>query len=341
MIRTDNISFSIGQFCLDDFNIEIDRGQSFVMLGPPGSGKSIFLECLCGLKRPGSGRIFLDDIDVTNVQPRARRIGYVPQDYAVFPHLSVRGNIEFGLKANGFSKELSSDRVLETASLLGIDHLLDRTTDGLSGGERQRVALARALVLEPSILLLDEPVCALDEATRQSLCAELLALHRKLNLTTIHVSHNLEEAFSIADSGAVLNNGKLIQTDTLANLMRRPKNEFVARFMRCENIYSCELLNRQVLDALLPEGHLGSSRFMIRSENVVISPVCGSDPGPNIFEVKIRAIRDCGNYFRLELTGEFDIIAHVSPAEFARWSFKCSDTVFTTLGREHIHLLSD
>ncbi|MCK4999190.1 MAG: ATP-binding cassette domain-containing protein, partial [Anaerohalosphaera sp.] len=171
MIRTENMSFSVGEFCLDDFNIEIERGQYFVMLGPPGSGKSIFLECLCGLKCPDSGRIFLDDKDVTNVQPRVRHIGYVPQDYAVFPHLSVRGNIEFGLKANGSSKQDSSAKVLETARLLGIDHLLDRTSDGLSGGERQRVSLARALVLEPSILLLDEPVCALDEATRQSLCA--------------------------------------------------------------------------------------------------------------------------------------------------------------------------
>jgi ABC-type sugar transport system ATPase subunit len=230
MIRTGEISFHIGTFHLQRLSINVAKGEYFVLLGPPGSGKTIFLECLCGLKRLESGRIYIDERDVTDLEPRARGIGYVPQDYALFPHLSVERNIAFGLQAHGHTEA----KVTETAEMLGIRHLLSRRIDGLSGGEKQRVALARALVLQPKILLLDEPVCALDEVTRQEICAQLLAIQRRLGLTTIHVSHNLEEAFSVADRAAILHQGVVQQIGSLDELLEKPNSEFVARFMRCE-----------------------------------------------------------------------------------------------------------
>jgi ABC-type sugar transport system ATPase subunit len=230
MIRTEEISFHVGTFQLERLSIDIAKGEYFVLLGPPGSGKTIFLECLCGLKRLASGRIYIDERDVTDLEPRARGIGYVPQDYALFPHLSVERNIAFGLRVRGRTEA----KVGETAELLDIRHLLSRRIDGLSGGEKQRVALARALVLQPKILLLDEPVCALDEVTRQEVCAQLLGIQRRLGLTTIHVSHNLEEAFSVADRAAILRKGVLQQAGTLDELLCKPSSEFVARFMRCE-----------------------------------------------------------------------------------------------------------
>jgi len=236
MIRTEEISLRIGTFELKRLSIDVAKGQYFILLGPPGSGKTIFLECLCGLKRLDSGRIFIDGRDVTNLEPRARGIGYVPQDYALFPHLSVKQNIVFGLRVRGRSE----DRVTDTAEMLGINHLLTRGIDGLSGGEKQRVALARALVMQPKILLLDEPVCALDEVTRQEVCAQLLAIQRKLGLTTIHVSHNLEEAFSVADRAAILHQGLLQQSGTMDELLRKPNSDFVAHFMRCEKRLACE-----------------------------------------------------------------------------------------------------
>ena len=168
MIRTEEISYRIGTFQFQGLSLEIGKGEYFVLLGPPGSGKTIFLECLCGLKKIESGRIYIDEREVTRNEPRTRGIGYVPQDYALFPHLSVEQNIAFGLRAHGYAEA----KVTQTADLLGIRHLLSRSIDGLSGGEKQRVALARALVLKPKILLLDEPVCALDEVTRQEVCGQ-------------------------------------------------------------------------------------------------------------------------------------------------------------------------
>ncbi len=234
MIRTEEISFRIGTFQLQRLSINIAKGEYFILLGPPGSGKTIFLECLCGLKKINSGRIYIDGHHVTNLEPRARGIGYVPQDYALFPHLSVERNIAFGLRVRGCQPKQIKAKVAEAAELLDIQRLLTRRIHGLSGGEKQRVALARALVLQPKILLLDEPVCALDEVTRQEVCAQLLAIQRRLGLTTIHVSHNLEEAFTVADRAAILNEGILQQVGPLDELLDKPNSKFVARFMRRE-----------------------------------------------------------------------------------------------------------
>jgi molybdate transport system ATP-binding protein/molybdate/tungstate transport system ATP-binding protein len=235
MIRTDDITFRIGTFELQRLSLDIAGGEYFILLGPPGSGKTIFLECLCGLKKIDSGRIYIDQQNVTDAEPRARGIGYVPQDYALFPHLSVEQNIQFGLRARGSRIRRMQKKITETAEMLNIRELLSRRIHGLSGGEKQRVALARVLVVEPKILLLDEPVCALDEVTRQEVCAQLLNIQRRLNLTTIHVSHNLEEAFTVADRAAILNAGVLQQVGTLDEIVDNPASEFVRRFMRREN----------------------------------------------------------------------------------------------------------
>ena len=362
MIRTEEISFRIGTFQLQCLNIEIATGQYFVLLGPPGSGKTIFLECLCGLKKIDSGRIYIDGREVTALEPRVRNIGYVPQDYALFPHLSVEQNIAFGLRVHGFGRKDMVARVTETADLLEIRHLLSRGIDGLSGGEKQRVALARALVLQPKVLLLDEPVCALDEVTRQEVCAQLFRIQRQLGLTTIHVSHNLEEAFSVADRAAILHQGLLQQVGSLDELLRKPNSEFVARFMRCENIFCGEVIGQIAgsCDTQVKVGNIqlrlsgprrfasqkrssgGKLKFMIRPEDILVFSGSKYDVQvENIVPAKIERWRDCGSYVRIELDPPWRIklVAHMTHAAFAELQAKHQPDVIAVLRPENIHVL--
>jgi len=347
MIRAEEIYFSIGTFELHHLSIDIAEGEYFILLGPPGSGKTIFLECLCGLKKIQSGQIRIDGRDVTNLEPRRRGIGYVPQDYALFPHLSVERNITFGLRAHGYEET----NITETADLLGIRHLLSRSIDGLSGGEKQRVALARALVLKPKILLLDEPVCALDEVTRQQVCAQLSDIQRRLGLTTVHVSHNLEEAFSVADRAAILHQGVLQQVGTLDELLRRPKSEFVARFMRCENIFRAEVVGRGIRDSntrvklgdieLEIEGRRsGKLILMIRPEDLLVRPGSAyNGKGENIIRASLVRSRDCGGYVRVELDGQVRLVAHMTHAEFAEMQGTHQSDIVAELNLKNIHVL--
>lgn len=347
MIRVEEISFSIGTFELRRLSIDIAEGEYFILLGPPGSGKTIFLECLCGLKKIRSGRIRIDNRDITNLEPRRRGIGYVPQDYALFPHLSVERNITFGLRAHGYAET----NITETADLLGIRHLLSRSIDGLSGGEKQRVALARALVLKPKILLLDEPVCALDEVTRQQVCAQLSDIQRRLGLTTVHVSHNLEEAFSVADRAAILHKGLLQQVGTLDELLRRPKREFVARFMRCENIFCAKVTGRGDRDSStrvkigdveleIAGRRSGKLMLMIRPEDLLVRP--GSlynGKGENVIRASLIRSRDCGGYVRVELDGPVSLVAHMTHAAFAELQGMHQNDVVAELELTNIHIL--
>ena len=348
MIHAEEISFNIGTFELQRLSIEIAKGEYFILLGPPGSGKTIFLECLCGLKKIQSGRIRIDGRDVTSLEPRIRNIGYVPQDYALFPHLSVEQNVTFGLRAHGCEET----NVTETAELLGIRHLLSRNIDGLSGGEKQRAALARALVLKPKILLLDEPVCALDEVTRQQVCAQLSDIQRRLGLTTVHVSHNLEEAFSVADRAAILHDGLLQQVGTLDELLRKPKSEFVARFMRCENIFRAEVAgpgNRD-FDTLVKIGdielqiagrHSGKLMLMIRPEDVLVRPGAAyNGKDENLIRARLVRWRDCGGYVRVELDGPVKLVAHMTHAAFAELQQIPNPDVVSKLNFKNIHVMS-
>ena len=353
MIRTEELSFHVGTFGLDRVTLDIPRGKYFVLLGPPGAGKSIFLECLCGLRRPDGGRILIDGRDVTHTEPRLRGIGYVPQDYALFSHLNVRENITFGLRARRIGREEAIPRIEETTQLLRIGHLLPRRIAGLSGGEQQRVALARALVLQPHVLLLDEPVCALDEATRQEVCGQLLRIQRQLELTVVHVSHNLEEAFSVADYAAILHEGRVQQAGPMDELLRRPNCEFVARFVRAENIFSGHAETSAVdaastsLDignatVTIPGRHAGDVMFMIRPEQILVLPEPEQSQVPhseaNHFPLVISRWRDCGAYFKLELSGVIDLVAHVTPAAFSELKDRPRTTA--VLPAQSIHVLS-
>jgi ABC-type sugar transport system ATPase subunit len=204
MIELKQVTIKLGQFALRDVNLRIESGQYAVLMGKTGQGKTTILEAICGLRPVASGTISIRGTDVTAWSPADRQIGYVPQDLALFPNLRVREQLEFALRLRNWSKSDINGRVAELSEVLGIGHLLGRNIQGLSGGESQRVALGRALAMRPAVLLLDEPLSALDQATRNEMHDWLRKIKSNTGVTTIHVTHNSEEADALADRRLVI-----------------------------------------------------------------------------------------------------------------------------------------
>jgi ABC-type Fe3+/spermidine/putrescine transport system ATPase subunit len=238
----ENISLRLGTFALKNFSLKTEQGEYLVLLGPTGTGKTVLLETIAGLHRPSAGTISLAGHDITRMAPEKRHLGVVYQEYALFPHLSVAGNIGFGLRMRGYGRAGERRAVEEMAAFLGIDHLLQRMPKTLSGGEQQRVALARALVLKPQMLLLDEPLSALDRMTKERFVEELKQIHRKLGITILHITHDLGEACFLADRLAILRDGVLLQTDSPDRIMTRPQDRFVAELVGHRNFLRARIM---------------------------------------------------------------------------------------------------
>jgi molybdate/tungstate transport system ATP-binding protein len=209
VIRVENMAVRAGSFTLANLSFQIPGGHYGVLMGKTGSGKTTILEAICGLKRISEGCISLNGTDITHLKPAARGIGYVPQDRALFPTMTVGEHLAFALTISGWMRADIDDRVSELAALLGLEHLIDRHPAGLSGGEAQRVALGRALSRKPSTLCLDEPLSALDDETRAEMCAVLGRVRECTGVTVLHVTHSLEEAERLADVLFNLRDGKL------------------------------------------------------------------------------------------------------------------------------------
>jgi multiple sugar transport system ATP-binding protein len=231
-IRVENLHKAFADFvAVRDSTFTVGDGEFFVMLGPSGCGKTTTLRMIAGLELPTSGRILLDGADVTFNRASARDIAFVFQLFALYPHMNVRQNVGFPLKCEGIAKAEIRQRVEETARLLRIDHLLNRSVSGLSGGDRQRVALGRAIVRKPKAFLMDEPLGALDSEFRTLMCHELRALHNRLRATTVYVTHDQLEAMAMADKIAVMNRGLIEQLATPQEIYDRPASMFVADFI--------------------------------------------------------------------------------------------------------------
>lgn len=209
MIELRDIAVRTSQFAIENISFQIETGQYAVLMGKTGHGKTTILEAVCGLRRVAAGRILIHGTDVTDWPPADREVGYVPQDLALFPTMTVRENIEFAMRLRKYARQRCAQRSQELAGLLGITHLLNRSVRSLSGGESQRVALGRALSARPTVLLLDEPLSALDESTRQDMQTLLKTVQKATGVTTLHVTHSLEEATALADRRLILESGIL------------------------------------------------------------------------------------------------------------------------------------
>jgi multiple sugar transport system ATP-binding protein len=232
-INLDNVSkvYSGGVTAVDDVSLRIGSGEFLVLVGPSGCGKSTLLRMIAGLERLSDGTISIGDRNVTDLPPRSRDVAMVFQSYALYPHMTVRENLGYGLKVRKTPKHEVRERVARAAQLLGLDQLLDRKPAALSGGQRQRVAMGRAIVREPQAFLMDEPLSNLDAKLRVSMRAQLGALHARLATTTIYVTHDQIEAMTLGQRVAVMREGRIQQVDTPQALYTRPTNLFVAAFI--------------------------------------------------------------------------------------------------------------
>jgi multiple sugar transport system ATP-binding protein len=232
-IVLDNVSkvFSGGVVAVDGISLTISSGEFLVLVGPSGCGKSTLLRMIAGLEEVTAGTISIGERDVTELPPRARDVAMVFQSYALYPHMTVRQNLGYGLKVRKTPKREIAERVSRAAELLGLDQLLDRRPGALSGGQRQRVAMGRAIVREPKAFLMDEPLSNLDAKLRVSMRAQLAALHGRLSTTTIYVTHDQIEAMTLGERVAVMSEGRIQQVDTPQELYARPANLFVAAFI--------------------------------------------------------------------------------------------------------------
>jgi ABC-type sugar transport system ATPase subunit len=342
MIEIKDLSVHLGDFSLEDINLAIRDREYFVILGPTGAGKTILIECLAGLYRFRKGEIWIDGNEVTSLPPEQRNIGYVPQDYALFPFLNVAENITFGLRGKNIPQSQMIGKVKALAHLLGISHLLKRGVGNLSGGEKQRVALARALATSPEFLLLDEPLSNLDVRTAKYLRLELRRLHEELGVTTIHVTHNLIEAEEIADRMAILNMGKLEQVGTSEEVFFYPESEAVSDLIGTPNILDCDSYN--ILGHGLVEAVCGGIPIMLPYQGDKVRRIAlfprdiyvstSKPPGPEVNRFKgiVTEIKPFSSLMRLKVkVGGNNLLAELPKDIFEDMGIKIGQEIFLIL----------
>jgi ABC-type sugar transport system ATPase subunit len=371
MIRLENLRLKAGEFAMHIQDLALRDGEFLVILGPTGSGKTVLLETVAGLRRPEEGRVWFGDRDVTLDAPERRRVGFVYQDYALFPHLTVARNIGFGLHVRKdreppaddtkSRKATVSERVGELAGMLGIAPLLERYPEGLSGGEKQRVALARALAIRPEVLLLDEPLSALDRQTREALRGLLKRVHGEFGATVMHVTHDLDEALALADRLAVLIDGEVRQVGLPDEVVRYPADSDVARLLGIPNVFPAEIVGEdgdyvrvvlggggpELVAAVTAARHNGDLCAVIRAEEIGLLTE-GAIPagGPagiaaqNLLEGIVRDVRLQSVHASVEIDVPPVLSVHVLRPDVRRLDLHVGGSIGLYVPPSAIHLCS-
>lgn len=346
MVDVRQIGVRLGDFHLDDVSLRVEECQYLAVLGPTGAGKTVLLECIAGLVRPEKGDIWIGGERVTDWPPERRRVGYLPQDYALFPHLSVRENLAFGLTVRRRQGEAASV-VGELSEVLGIGHLLDRGPSTLSGGEKQRVALGRALATKPAVMLLDEPLSALDEATRDTIGTELRRIHDRMGISTIHICHSFDETLRLADRVVLVRDGRVVQTGPPMELLRRPNSAFGARFVRAENII--EGMGGQAADGspvfrsgdveLRLAGPVSGRRYaVIRPDEVsVLEPAEAPPVRGNLLCGTVRTVEERRTAIAIGVEGPLSLTAMIPRPQWRKLGLRVGDPVRVAALPESVH----
>ncbi|MEN6293651.1 MAG: tungstate ABC transporter ATP-binding protein WtpC [Methanobacterium sp.] len=347
MIRIENLSNDWKEFKINNINLQVKDNEYFVILGPSGSGKTMLLELIAGMWPLDSGKIYMENKDITTLPPEKRGIGFVYQNYMLFPHKTVFENISFGLKVRKVRDEEIKTRVEEMMDLLKVSHLADRLPRTLSGGEQQRTALARALIIYPKILLMDEPLSALDRKTRDELMQELKEIHRKFDVTLVHVTHNFDEALMLADRIAIMRNGEISQVGTSTEIFRHPADKFVADFVGAENIIEgtakkdgerLTIIDTGNISIYSTEQKQGHVHITVRPEDIILSTQKVETSARNVFKGPIKGIVDTGALIKLTIDVGEPLVVFLTRQSFLDMELNIGKSVWTYFKATAVHV---
>lgn len=348
MLRLENIGIVLGTFSLRNVSLEIRDGEYFILLGPTGAGKTILLEMVAGIHQPDTGRIFLGDREITTLEPRERGVGVVYQDYMLFPHLTVAENIGFGLRQRRERPDVIRKAVDEMAGLLSIRDLLSRYPGTLSGGEQQRTALARALILKPRVLLLDEPLSALDARMREYMRTELARIRTITGTTIIHITHHFEDVFTLADRIAVMRDGEIVQTGAPSDVFQRPCDTFVAQFLGIGNLLrGMSRVEGDLARIAVPggpeiiaaSGVSGEVVATLHAEDVILSRQPFPSSARNCLKGTIREIVSTGTTLRIVADVGFPLVSLLTRQSVEDLGLRCGDEVYLTFKASAVHVI--
>ena len=301
MIKLEKVSINYGKYeVIKNFSLEIQDGEFLTILGYSGSGKTTILRGIAGLEKIRKGKIWFDDIDVTNTEIDERKVGFIFQNYTLFSNMNVFENIAFGLKNRKIRKDEIEKKVHRIANLLQISNILDKMSYQLSGGQQQRVAIARSLVLEPKILLFDEPFSNLDKELKNNLIEEVYRLNKETKTTIIYVTHDQNESFGYSDKILVMNNGQIEQIDTPKQIYNNPKTEYVAKFLGDKNKINDELLKQ--INKNIKE----NKTYYIKKEDIKIKNCSQMIADKLVF--KINKVIYNGYYYEYEIENKIQKI---------------------------------
>jgi ABC-type Fe3+/spermidine/putrescine transport system ATPase subunit len=347
MISLRKVNVEFRHFALRDISLEVEAGDYFMLVGPSGAGKTLLLETVAGLHRPKDGGIWFGEEEVTALEPERRNVGMVYQDCALFPHLSVAENILFGLRVRHRTRSAMNTALADMGSLVKVENLLDRKPGKLSGGEKQRVALARALAIGPRLLLLDEPLSALDPQNREELQRELKRIHQELDITVVHVTHDFDEAMSLGKHIAVIGGGSIRQVGTPDDVFRRPDSEFVAHFAMMRNVLPGELVRRSDGAGAFRSGGMElvtsssmetASHACIRPEDIDVSSDLSHQDGRNCFTGRVVRIEDRGMAYLAVVDVPPEITCLIPRRVFTEMRIAPGQEIRIGFDRESVHL---
>jgi molybdate/tungstate transport system ATP-binding protein len=347
MIRIKDLNRKWKEFTLKDIDLHVREGEYFVILGPSGAGKTLLLEVIAGFHPPDHGEIFFGNRNITELPPEKRNVAFVYQNYSLFPNLDVLKNIEFGMRMRGIKDRA---RVEKMAEYLNISHLLHRNTYTLSGGEQQRIAIARSLVTDPEVMLLDEPLSALDPRSQETSRHILKNIHSDSRLTVIHVTHDQTEARVMADRIAVMMDGRIVQVDTPEELFNRPVDDRVAHFLGVENVLKGAVtanddgvtlieVDGTTIEAVSNSAVGDVVHACLRPENVTLSKMRIKTSARNIFEGDIIETELLGALVRVKVDCGFMLNAFVTRQSAEELELKPGSHIIASFKTTAVHVV--